>query len=75
MAGAKSVRTRVVYRLGPKSTTAAATIDGLSDVASPQRHHVVRDNADMSSAMSLAPRSSTSAGTEVVAGPVAPTPS
>jgi hypothetical protein len=74
MAGAKSVRTRVLYRLGPKSTAAAATADGLSDVASPQRL-VVRDNADMSSAISLAPRSSARAGTEVVAGPVAPTPS
>lgn len=74
MAGAKSVRTRVLYRLGPKSPAAATTMDGLSDVASPQRH-VVRENADMSSAVSLAPRSSARAGAEVVAGPVAPTPS
>jgi hypothetical protein len=74
MAGVKSVRTRVLYRLRPKSPAAATTTDGLSDVASPQRH-VVRENADMSSAVSLALQSSAHAGTEVVAGPVAPTPS
>jgi hypothetical protein len=74
IAGAKSVCIRVLYRLRLKSTAAITTIDGLSDVASLQRY-VVCNNVDMSLAMSLAPRSSTRASAEVVARPVAPTPS